>query len=115
MAVHDKLAKFWFTFGIIILLLGIIIMQVILIFIGLLFIGIGIWYWLRDPHEPKCSKCGFVNREGAKTCPSCNAEIKKNHQIRNLALGAIIGLGIAGLFMAWIFHLACTDLGRCLW
>ena len=115
MAVHDKLAKFWFVAGIIILVVGIIIMQVIVIFIGVLFTLIGIWYWLRDPHEPKCSKCGFINREGAKTCPSCNAEIKKNHQIRNLALGAIIGLGIAGLFMAWIFHLACTDLGRCLW
>ena len=115
MTVHDKLAKFWFTFGIIILVLGIIIMQGILIFIGLLLIGIGIWYWLRDPQEPKCRKCGFINREGSKTCPSCEGEIKKNHQVRNLALGAIIGLSIAGLFLTWIFHTGCVNFDRCLW
>ena len=110
MAVHDKLAKFWFVAGIIILTLGIIIMQIILIFIGLLFIGIGIWYWLRDPHEPKCRKCGFINREGATKCSSCEEEIKKNHKIRNLSFGAIIGLVIGFGFMGWLVYGACIEM-----
>ena len=115
MAVHDKLAKFWFVAGIIILTLGIIIMQIILIFIGLLFIGIGIWYWLRDPHEPKCRKCGFITREGATECPQCNAEIKKDHTGRKLGISVIIGLAIGSLFVGWIFHMGCVNFDRCLW
>ena len=109
MAVHDKLAKFWFVVGIIILVLGIIAWNGILFFIGVLFILIGIWYWIRDPHEPKCSKCGFINREGATKCPSCNAEIKKNHQLRNNTIGIIIGLLIGFGFMGWIVYTACTN------
>ena len=115
MAVHDKLAKFWFVVGIIILVLGIIAWNGILFFIGVLFILIGIWYWIRDPHEPKCSKCGFINREGATKCPSCNAEIKKDHTGRKLGISVIIGLAIGGLFVGWIFHMGCVNFDRCLW
>jgi hypothetical protein len=115
MTKHGTAAKFWFVAGIILLALGIIAMQGIVIFGGALTTVIGIWYWLRDPHEPKCRKCGFITREGATECPQCNAEIKKEHTGRKLGISAIIGLAIGGLFVGWILHVGCVEFDRCLW
>jgi hypothetical protein len=114
MAVNDKIAIIWFSFGIILLVVG-LIAHGILIFIGLLFIGIGLWYWLREPYEPKCRKCGFISRDGAKTCPSCNEKISKNHTARKMVIGIIVGLLIGFSFMGWIVYTACVDMDRCLW
>jgi len=114
MVVNDKIAIIWLSFGIILLIVGLIV-HVILILIGLLFIGLGLWYWLREPYEPKCRKCGFISRDGAKTCPSCNEKILKNHTARKMVIGIIVGLSIGFLAIIWIFNFACSEFERCLW
>ena len=104
----------WFSIGTILLILGIVIGQIPITALGIFLIIIGMWYWLKDPYEPKCGECGFINREGAKICQSCNAKIKEKHTARNNGIGAIIGLIIGGLIVAWVFNFACNEMGRCL-
>jgi Na+/proline symporter len=108
MAVNDKIGIIWLGLGIILFVVG-LIGQAILIFIGLLLMSIGLWYWLREPYEPKCRKCGFISRDGAKNCPSCNEKIKKNHTARKMIIGIIVGLLIGFLFVSWIVYTACTN------
>ena len=77
--------------------------------IALIFLCIGIWYWVREPHEPQCHNCGMICRENVKSCPKCNGKIKKDHT--GLIVGIILGVFFGFIIIAgvWVIHITCAE------
>ena len=107
---HQIFVIFWFILGgfltITTMIFGAGIFGLLL---GLIFFSVGIWYWVRTPHEPECYSCGMICNEGVKSCPNCDGKIKRDHT--GLTVAIILG-GFFGFFTIlgfWIIHVTCTE------